>query len=103
MDEFKNYLSRPALDTLFSPGEMSELLISVYNYARAAVRDDCDRITVDARSVKWSGAGRAHESAIGIDMREQFVQVLQRDQVMAAHLVLLETSPHHTTYRIIRH
>lgn len=101
MDDFRNYLRKPAVGALFSPKEMSELLISVYNYTQAALRDDCDCITVDQHSVKWHGDGHTHESNIGIDLRKHFEQVLQRDKIMAERLLLLEASPHHTTYRIV--
>jgi hypothetical protein len=105
MDELRRHLQHdPA--AVFRPSELNHILLMVYNFLEAAVRDRCDMLRFTPHNITWSRGGLpVHQFQLGpaprtTTFRAELERILARDAVVRRHLRLVAATPAEVTYRI---
>jgi hypothetical protein len=99
----REYLEAPGWGGCFSPAEMSEPLLSVYNIVRAAMRAGGDLIRLNGEGAEFvhRATGAVARSVRTTDVRPMFDRVLERDPMMKAHVRRLKRDAAGDEYEIV--
>ena len=103
MNEFLQHLRDMDIvkSGVFSISELDEAILSVYNNIQWAARDQCDTIEVTANRITRSRGGqKIRDKKTPVDFRPAFQKIISRDQVVRAHLRIVEDTAEKTTYKL---
>ena len=101
-DELRSYLNKnPVERGIFSPDELNEVILTVYNMISWSVRDQCDIIEVQDREVLWYKAEELFDQMpTPLNFKPAFEMIRKRDQVIKAHLKMV-TDDDKTLYKLV--
>ncbi len=89
----------------FAPRELNHIILMVYNFLTAAVRERCDTVRFTPFDVTWiredCPAGQFSSFAKHtISFREAMEHILERDEIVRRHVRLVSETPDEAIYRI---
>lgn len=102
-DKLQSLLNKnPVERGIFSPSELDEVILTVYNMINWAIRDQCDVIEVRDKEVVWYKAKDLFDQMpTPFDFKPTFEMIRKRDQVIQPYLKPVIEDDDKTVYKFI--